>query len=294
MATAERIIGDALCTEIFRQYYLPHSTTGRELINEISSQLDKKGSFKAAVFRLQLLAAYETDEELFVPHLIEKTTVKVVKILAPLLCAPGSLQTFQSALRKLFEEAVKLWRDVQRSASKSWVTNDPDSRHYNNDQDNWEQNEYYDTAVGLTSGQQSQIPDDDEPLIPLFPQISMGNDVVYPGCALWSDQNVVVAASVEFSQTSRSTMQARMIRRDSERRRLSSGAVWKENDPSKPPLSPSAGYHSFLERADSRPGSRRPSPPMRKATPPVSPPASPPAMKPIVEVVLKPIEVGGD
>jgi len=286
MATAERIIGDKLSTEIFRQFYLPHSTTGTELINEITNHLDKRSSFKAAVFRLQLLAAYEVEEELFVAHLVEKTTVKVVKILEPLLCAPGSLQDFHSALRKLFQEAVKLWQSVQRSASKSWVTNDPESRHYNNDQDNWEQNEDYDTAVGLTNEQKSQIPEDDEPLIPLFPQVSMGNDVIYPGCALWSDQNAVVSASIEFSQTSRSVLLGRMVRRDSDRRRMSSGA-WKVEDPSKPPLSPSANYHSFLERADSRPGSRRPSPPIRKATPPVTtPPASPPA--------LKPIEVGGD
>lgn len=280
MATAERIIGDKLYTDIFRQYYLPHSTPARELIDDITKRLHKKNSYKEAVFRLQLLAAYELDEEIFITSLVKIATGEVVKVLDPLLCTPGVRDDFHSALMKLFEEAVKLWRLVQRSTSKAWVTNDPDSRHYNTSQDDWEQNEEYDTAVGLTSEQLSLKPDEEEPLIPLFPQISMGGEVVCSGCALWSDQNAVVAASIEFSQTNaRSTMQGRMLRRD-DRRRLSSSAQWKVDDLSKPPLSPSAGFHSF--RAESRPGSRRPSPPLRKATPPVSPPASPPALTPIV------------
>ncbi|KAF8851520.1 hypothetical protein BDZ45DRAFT_679085, partial [Acephala macrosclerotiorum] len=281
MATAERIIADRLYTDIFRQYYLPHSTPARELIDDITKRLHKKNSYKEAVFRLQLLAAYELDEEIFIASLIKITTGEVIKILDPLLCASGVREDFHCALMKLFEEAVSLWRVVQRSSSKAWVTNDPDSSHYNNTQDDWEQNEEYDTAVGLTSEQMSLKPDEEEPLIPLFPQVSMGGVVVCSGCALWSDQNAVVAASIEFSQTSaRSTLQGRMLRRD-DRRRLSSGAQWRVDDISKPPLSPSAGYHSFPLRAESRPGSRRPSPPIRKATPPASPPASPPALKPV-------------
>ncbi|KUJ14163.1 uncharacterized protein LY89DRAFT_736210 [Mollisia scopiformis] len=289
MATAERIIADKLCADMFRQYYLPHSTPARELIDDITRRLHKKNPFKEAVFRLQLLAAYELDEQSFTASLIKFATDDVLKVLDPLLIALGTKDEFQAALAKLFEEAVKLWKLVQRSEAKAWVTNDPEYGRHNDDQDGWDQNEEYDTAVGLTNEQMSHIPDQVEPIMSLFPQVSIGKEVICPGCALWSDQNTVVAASIEFGQTnSRTALQGRwMTRRDSERRRLSSGgSPRKAEDFSKPPLSPSAAYHSFLERADSRPGSRRPSPPIRKATPPVSPPASPPA--------LQPIEVGGD
>ncbi|KAE8443748.1 hypothetical protein EG329_001428 [Mollisiaceae sp. DMI_Dod_QoI] len=288
MATAERVIAEKLSVNIFRQYYLPHSTPSRELIDDITKRLDKRNSVKEAVFRLQLLSAYEQDEQNFITSLVKMTTADVVKILDPLLCIPGMKEEFQSALTKLFEEAVKLWKSIQRSATKACVTNDPEYRRLNNEDETWDINEEYDTAIGLTNEQMSQIPQEVEPLIPLFPMVTIGKNIISPGCALWSDQNSVVAASIEFAHmNSRSSPGRWMVRRESERRRLSSsGSQRKPEDPSKPPLSPSAGYHSFL--AESRPGSRKPSPPLRRATPPVAtPPASPPP-------TLQTIEVGAD
>jgi len=222
---------------------------------------------------------------------VKFATADVLKVLDPLLYALGTREEFQTALSKLFEEAVKLWKTVQRSAKKASVTNNPEYMHHNDDQmSSWDLNEEYDTAVGLTNEQMSHIPDQPEPIMPLFPQVCIGKDMIYPGCALWSDQNTVVAACIEFEQTNmRTALQGRWVaRKIGDRRRLS-----RSEEPSKPPLSPSAAYNSILERADSRSGGRR-IPLIGKLTPPASPLGSPIGSPPGSPPALQPIEVGGD
>ena len=259
MATAERIIADKLCIQIFREYYLPESSPARAVINDVLTHLGKSNPRKEAIFRLQLLAAYEPDEHGYISNLVESTIEEVVRVLDPLLLALGAREGFQSALRKLLDKAVKLWRSVQRNATKCSVLNDPEHRGFGGVQNqNWDMNEEYDTAVELAADQMMYVPDQSEPVISLFPQLSVGRNVICNGCALWSDQNTVVAASIEFGQlNSRNSAQGRGVlgRRDSDRRKLSfsgsSSLGRRGEDPSMSPRSPS-GNPSFLEHANSR------------------------------------------
>ncbi|KAH9217255.1 hypothetical protein DL95DRAFT_522194 [Leptodontidium sp. 2 PMI_412] len=263
MATTERIIADKLCTHIFRKYYLPESTPARAVVNDVLTRLGKSNPRKEAIFRLQLLAAYEPDEQSHLSSLVGSTIEEVVGVLDPLLSATGSREGFQSALRKLIDNAVTLWRSIQRSVTKGSVSNDPDHGRFGAVQNqDWDMNDEYDSAVDLAADQMMHVPDQSEPVIPLFPQLSMGRKVICRGCALWSDQNTIVAASIEFGQLNfRNSAQGRGAqgRRDSDRRRLSlngSSSLGRGRDPSTSPRSPS-GNPSFLEHTNTRTKNRK-------------------------------------
>jgi hypothetical protein len=61
------------------------------------------------------------------------------------------------------------------------VDNDPEQ--------DWGKYRDYDTAMGPNMDQAAHVPSN--PIEPLFPQVSIGDDVVCQGYALWSDQNTV-------------------------------------------------------------------------------------------------------
>lgn len=251
-------MADKLCTNIFRSYYLPETNADRGVIDNILRELGKSNPYREAVFRLQLLAAYEPYEEEFVTKIVDFTVGEVVEILDPLLFSPEAGEGFQLALRKLIADAVQLWRIVQRSEKKGEVSNDPEYLGSSGAQEQcWASNEVYDNEVVLTGDQTSHISDLD-PVMPLFPRLSIGEKVIYRGCALWSDQNAVVAGSFEFVQmNSRNSAQSRgHARRDSDRRRLSFNAsptLGRRGDDS--PRSPLSNQ-SFADRAHSRTNSR--------------------------------------
>lgn len=259
-ATAEKIIAEKLCSNIFRDYYLPQASSAQGILDDVLALLNERNPHKEAIFRLQLLAAYEPYEEDYVISLVESTIEEIVKILDPLLFTPDVREGFQSALRRLLVDAVKLWRPVQRSASKGWVSNDPEIGGFRDGQDQiWDSNEEYDKAVELSEDQKAHIPDQADPLISLFPQLSVGEKSVYRGCALWSDQNAVVAANTEFNQwSSRNSAQGRgLARRDSDKRRVSfSGSPVLGRRGEDSPRSP-LGNQSFLEHTNSRTNNRR-------------------------------------
>ncbi|KAH8648144.1 hypothetical protein BGZ60DRAFT_423208 [Tricladium varicosporioides] len=149
-----------------------------------------------------------------------------------------------------------LWRSIQRGPAMGSVLNDPDQRSFGNDQNqDWDMNEEYDSAVDLAEDQKKHVPDQSEPVISLFPQLSVDGVVICRGCALWSDQNVVVAATIEFSQlNSRNSAQGRgaLGRRDSDRRKLSlSGSSNLGRRGEEPPMSPRSpsGNLPFSEHA---------------------------------------------
>lgn len=255
MATAEKIIADKLCTHIFKEYYLPESSPSRAVIDDVLTRLNDGNSFKEAIFRLQLLAAYESDEQDYIVSLVESTTKEIVKLLNPLLFTSAAREGFQSALRELLKEAVQLWSSAQRSASKWRVLNDPELRGFNGIQEqDWGLNEEYDQAVELT-GDQIMHRDERDPVISLFPQLSVSGSVVYKGCVLWSDQNTVVAANIEFGQlNSRHSAPGRGVR-DSEKQRPSfSGSSSLGRRVEDPPISPRSqpGNQSFADHANSR------------------------------------------
>ncbi len=90
----------------------------------------------------------------------------------------------------LLHEAFKLWAPVQRSAVTAVVENDLEPY--------WGKHGDYDVAMGPNADQIVHVASN--PIEPLFPRVSIGDDVVCPGYALWSGQNTVVAAGIKYSQ----------------------------------------------------------------------------------------------
>lgn len=250
MAMAERVIADKLCTNIFVRCYLPDSALARNAIQDVLIRLSRGSPRGEAIFRLRLLSAFTPDEEeLRRREILESTLSDIVKLLDPLLFGPNAQEGFRSELGRLLRDGLNLWTPVQRSATAAEVDNDPI--------EDWGEYKDYDTAMTLTTDQAVHVPAQSDPIMSLFPRVSIGSDSICRGCALWSTQNTVVAANVEYNQLSRASAHGRagIIRRGTEKRRPSLGspsAGWgKAEDTSTSPKSPPRDL-SFLGRTNGR------------------------------------------
>lgn len=255
MAAAESIISNKIYTNIFQQYYLPAKEAAREAIDDVLDRLYMNNHRLEAIFRLQLLFAHEHDEETYMTGILQSIVGEVVGLLDPLLFAPNSREEFQSELWKLLQDAVKIWKHVQRSPERVLVENEPDQ--------DWGVYEDHDTSVGLPAEQTAHILDEQAAITPLFPRVSIENFIISEGYALWANQNTVIAANFEYSQlNSRSPAHGRTnsdtrgsIRRGGDRRRLSlAGSLAGDRrfeDASTSPRTLS-GYQSFLNHAEGR------------------------------------------
>ena len=69
------------------------------------------------LYTRRLLSAYKSeDEEYQVANVVESTQAEVVGFLDQLLFGLNARESFRPKLGKLLQEAIKLWRPVQRSA----------------------------------------------------------------------------------------------------------------------------------------------------------------------------------
>ncbi|CZR52766.1 uncharacterized protein PAC_02643 [Phialocephala subalpina] len=187
MAMAEKIISKIYDSHIFRQYYLPES----DEVGKILNQLYKENPRKEAIFRLILLGAIKPEaEESRVTSIVKSATDKVVDLLGPLFFAPNAEREFRSEFEELLQDAVDLWRHVQRSPKRGLVKNKQDS--------SWGCYEDHDTALQLLPDQEVHVPDEPSAIMSLFPRVVVDNSRVCLGYALWSNQNTVVAADLEL------------------------------------------------------------------------------------------------
>ncbi|KFY67382.1 hypothetical protein V496_01573 [Pseudogymnoascus sp. VKM F-4515 (FW-2607)] len=254
MAAAEKIVAQKLCTNIFRQYYLPETLADRQAMDSVLERLLQANSRDEAIFRLRLLSAYKSEENTHVTSVVKSTIQEVVTVLGPLI-SPDLQGDFQSKLGKLLQEAVKLWSPVQRSAVRAYVDNEPEH--------GWDSFKDYDGLMDSTSDQMKQAQIPQNPIDSLFPRISIGDNIICQGYALWSSQNMVVAAGLEYSLAKSpilahgrlSSSRAAVARQGSDRRRLSSstssaiGDGW--TDTPAPPVA-QRGHHSFSDHVTSR------------------------------------------
>jgi hypothetical protein len=251
MATAERVIADKLCTHVFVRCYLPGSDLARNAIQDVLTRLSRVSPRGEAIFRLRLLSAYTPEEgELRRKEILESTLAEIVRLLNPLLFGPNSQESFRSELSRLLRNGMNLWAPVQRSATAAEVDNDP--------VEDWSEHKDYETPMALTADQAFHVPAQSDPIMSLFPRVSIGSDDICKGYALWSTQATVVAANVEYNQpSSRASTYGRtgFTRRGTERRKLSlssSSAGWgRPENMSTSPTSPSRDL-SFLGRTNGR------------------------------------------
>ncbi|OBT40501.1 hypothetical protein VE00_07872 [Pseudogymnoascus sp. WSF 3629] len=85
MAAAEKIIAQKLCTNIFRQYYLPETLADRQAMDSVLERLLRVNSRDEAIFRLQLLSAYKNEENRHITSIVKSTIQEVVTVLGPLI-----------------------------------------------------------------------------------------------------------------------------------------------------------------------------------------------------------------
>jgi hypothetical protein len=252
MAAAQKIIANELFMTIFKEYYLPESTTDRKLTDDILLRLGKDNCYEEAVFRLRLLSAYKVEEADHIKTAVRLAVAEVTKLLDPLL-TPPSRENFQSELEKLFKEAVKLWQATQKSRTKIWADNKLDEE--------WELYEEHDSAIDLNekhkaySDVQEEVPTD-----ALFPRVYFGSEVIFEGYALWAHQRTVVAAAVELSKNRSQPARRRTnssnyggtSQDDRGRRPNLSSAVTAAGRQEDSPTSPRSSGRSFSDRVNSR------------------------------------------
>lgn len=191
MAVAEKVMAEKLCENIFVRYYLP---SDRKIMDEILDSLYEKSPRDEAMVRLRLLSAYKLDDQRHqVDNVVRFTAGEIVNLLEPLLFTVDAKERFQSKLEDLLGQAIGLWRLVQKSPRRIVVENTPNQ--------DWDGFRDYDTAVQIPDDQAVHIADQSDTLLSLFPRISIFDDIICPGYALWSSQSIVVAADIEYLQS---------------------------------------------------------------------------------------------
>ncbi|KFY93467.1 hypothetical protein V500_03693 [Pseudogymnoascus sp. VKM F-4518 (FW-2643)] len=117
-------------------------------MDSVLERLLRENSRDEAIFRLQLLSAYKSEENRHVTSVVKSTIQEVVTVLGPLL-SPDLQGDFQSELSKLLQEAVKLWSPVQRISVRAWVDNEPEP--------DWDTSKDYDALMDLTPDQMKHV-----------------------------------------------------------------------------------------------------------------------------------------
>lgn len=245
MAVAETVIAEKIRTAIFQQYYLPSEEMARRAMDDALENLYERSHQREAIFRLQLLEAYEPKEREYVTSLLRSAAEDVVSLLNSLFFDPSSQEDFQPELLKLFDEALVLWRQVQRNGERGLVLNDPD--------EDWEGYDY-ETAVA-SPGSPDQVGDfhhEGDAIMSLFPQVSINGFIVCPGYALWSTQKMVEAANLELGPLTASGAQGVLTRRSAGKRRYSTVTLSGDRAIATPPASPRSQSRSFLEHSQKR------------------------------------------
>ncbi|KAH8812670.1 hypothetical protein F5884DRAFT_314917 [Xylogone sp. PMI_703] len=239
MAVAEKVMAEKLCEHIFVPFYLP---ADRIVLEEALNNLYEDSPREEAIFRMRLLSAFKPlEQQRRIETIVQSTLAEIVTLLEPLLFTPEMKDEFQSNLERLLYQAVQLWRFVQRSPQRATIENAPSQ--------DWDSFKDYDTAIALQPDEAKHIPEQTEAILALFPQVSIGEELICPGYALWTAQSTVVASDIEYlhsaprSSTSRTnSFHGNLTRWDSTRSKLSRSttvAVASSADVS--PVSPKAG-----------------------------------------------------
>ena len=193
MAAVEHIIATHLCTNIFQPLYSAKSGD-TPLMEEVMNEIYASSPRKEAVVRSCILDTIpDTVRYQSELSVVNNTTAEVIQIVKPLL-GPQELDSFQIRLVAFFTRAVELWRPVQRSTLKVVA-----STEYGGKQ--WDIYEDYDASIALSAEQNVHRPLTPSFSMALFPQVYFYSEPPIPihnGYALFSDQNIAVAAYIEF------------------------------------------------------------------------------------------------
>ncbi|KAK0708555.1 hypothetical protein B0H67DRAFT_686606 [Lasiosphaeris hirsuta] len=198
-AVAEYVIGRALTDHIFVDMYFRDPNL-QHAVSTMLSYLETRDGYPEAgdghaqsgyigresIVRLQLLSESNTGDDARL-QAISSAKRDVCKALDSLLPSSITRDVFHSKLEEILERAIELWAPLQRStfrvSAEFGLTAQLDRKY-----------DFHSDFGPLVGGEKS------EPILPLFPQIGIRDEVIYGAKALWSDQTAVVAAKEEMEK----------------------------------------------------------------------------------------------
>lgn len=215
-ALAEAIIARNLSTYIFQDFYIETSECPkiREL-TEILSHLDTKDTRKASIARHQVASALEHPRNK--ETVISEAVRSITKLLMPdsTIDQHAGFKDLGRSLTELFREALKIWQRLRRAPEHIIASVDVMSDEWDID----DAQDWYDTVSIHEAKKQVQGPalEPNFPIAVLFPQIWIGDTLLFHGHALFPSQGAVVAASLEIQKSSSLDSSVRRRRRSSNR-----------------------------------------------------------------------------
>ncbi|KAK0644023.1 hypothetical protein B0T16DRAFT_460109 [Cercophora newfieldiana] len=186
-AAVEWTVSKAMVEYIFVDVY---SSKPRGWTTALSTVLKEcRDPDREALIRCQLLADNDTDDNTR-DRVVQNALDSVAAALGQTLPAGSPRDGFTHTLEMLFREAMALWEPLQRSKRRASADFVLERRYLDRGED------YY----GEYGASKASHPGSSTPRLPLFPQISVGDTILLPAKALWSDQEAVAAAEAELER----------------------------------------------------------------------------------------------
>jgi hypothetical protein len=204
--------------------------------------LAAKSSRRESIVRCQLLAEFEIEDE--TSHSVAQAAFnEICPVLDSLLPAGEPRQRFQVKLAELLRDALELWQSVQTSKHRFFADFSVDAHMLAREDDMYADYDSVSNRGAATPG--SPTSTGSHAVLLLFPIIYMGEEIICPAKALWSDQGAFVEAWNEANASS--TTGAPDASRSAVPRRRNSLSVRMPQSPTASTLSSSTAMNGSSE-----------------------------------------------
>lgn len=158
--------------------------------------LERVDVSKQNIVRAQLIAAQDPingrigDLSTFDEELSHSTAMTCYNAVLPLIGDASHGVPFFTGLCAVFDDAIRLWRPLQRNTVRVMSNADPD--------ESWRWYKVFDVvpdSINASIDPTRSVAK--RPILPLFPEVVVGDDIIFPGIALLSQQPAVVIAIIE-------------------------------------------------------------------------------------------------
>jgi hypothetical protein len=190
-AFAEHVFAKALVDHIFVDISTRHAPVLQQAASTILGFLDGKSAQREAIVRSQLLAvlSYDSDDDSDMEYAIDAAYEYVRGTLGAVVPPSDARTRVYFTLSVLLRQAASLWMPFRRSRYRISAELDVHWRQLVRADDCYR--DYGDPELGRHAY---------EVVVPLFPQIVMGQNILVNPRVLWSDQGAVVSAREELKK----------------------------------------------------------------------------------------------
>jgi hypothetical protein len=192
-AIAEAVVADELATAIFRDFYAGKETEAK--LGGLRSALgwpSKEHQDEAAIIRCQLAKVCGEPRKV---HAVAAQAAHDVCTALRWWLNDTAQGPFAEGLRGIFVEAMGIWQHLQRTRQGAEAAMDRAFHNWMEQTDARPQ--YGSIARSEPNAQQQPTSGPMDPLAVLFPQIWVGENLIFHGFALFPTQTAVVAAAQE-------------------------------------------------------------------------------------------------